>query len=114
MQMKDMQKAITSQEKENTNLVAPIEEQFVRTTLNVQKSVMEGVTRIGAAKNLTLTTMTNEALKDYCAKMNNVQQIETMIRETNHFWFERDLSQVIKLLPVEAANAMLPYQTAYL
>ncbi|MGE5574535.1 MAG: hypothetical protein ACM3UL_00215 [Ignavibacteria bacterium] len=109
-----MQKAVVSQEKENTNLVAPIEEQFVRTTLNIQKSLMEGISRIGASKNLTLTVMTNEALKDYCAKMNNVQQIENMIRETNGFWFERDLSQVTKLLPIEVAKAMLPYQIAYL
>ncbi len=71
-----------------------MEELSERTTLKIRKSNLEAITRIGAFKNLTLTTMVNEALKDYSAKMNNVQQIDSMIRETNGFWFERDLAQL--------------------
>ncbi len=99
---------------QNDLTAPPLEEISVRTTLNIQKSNMESLTRIGAFKNITLTTMLNEALKDYCAKMNNVQHIDNVIRETNGFWFERDLAYVLKLLPIEKAKSLLPYQKAYL
>ncbi len=95
-------------------LAPPIEEITVRTTLNIQKSNAEALSRIGAFKNLSLTAMVNEALKDYSGKMNNVQTIDKMISKTNGFWFERDEDQVIMLLPIEVAKKMLPYQIAYL
>lgn len=95
-------------------IAPPMEESSVRTTLYIKNSNLQALTRIGSGKNLTFTAMANEAMKDYCAKMNNVQQIDTMIRETNGFWYRRDLAQVVKLLPVEVAKAMIPYQIAYL
>ncbi|MGD6851106.1 MAG: hypothetical protein ACQCN6_03500 [Candidatus Bathyarchaeia archaeon] len=98
----------------STSLALPIEEQSVRTTLNIKKSNLEGLTRIGASKHLTLTAMTNEALKDFCAKMNNVQKIDYMISETNGYWSTRDLNRVLKLLPIETVKAMIPYQIASL
>ena len=110
-----MQKTNIPQKQKEINILAlPIEERNVRTTLNIQKIRVEGLARIGAFKDLTLTAMVNEAIKDYCAKMNNTQQIDCMIRDTNGFWSNRDLSRVTKLLPVEIATKMLPYQVAYL
>jgi len=96
------------------SLAPPIEEIAVRTTLNIQKSNAEGLARTAASTGLSLTTMVNDALKDYNAKMNDVQAIDKMISATNGFWFERDEDNVIKLLPIEVAKKMLPYQIAYL
>jgi hypothetical protein len=97
-----------------TLLTPPMEEVVVRTTLNIKNSNLQALARIGTCKKLTLTAMTNEALKDYSGKMNNVQQIDAMIRETNGFWFKRAIDQVLKMLPIDTAKIMLPYQIAYL
>jgi hypothetical protein len=58
-----MSKQSIPQKNNNSNLLAPpIEEVSVRTTLNIQKTTLEGMVKISEYKKLTFTAMTNEAL----------------------------------------------------
>jgi hypothetical protein len=37
-----------------------------------------------------------------------------MIKATNGFWFQRDLEDIQRLMPIKTAQGLLPYQIAYL
>lgn len=94
--------------------VAPTENRRMKSSLNMLQITNEGLAEIGLAQKLTLTAMIDEACADYIAKKNNTSQIDTMVKETNGFWFERDLDRVKALLPIDSVKRLLPYQIACL
>lgn len=96
------------------NLVPPIEEKRVRTTLNLSKTNIDGLSKIATAKKVTLTAMMDEAISTALSVFNDTTLIDRMLRETNGYIFNRDLDAVKQKLNGDIIQKLTPFQKAYL
>lgn len=101
-------------QKQETALVEPIESRRLRTTLNLRKIHVDGLSKIAKDQKTTLTAMMDKALTIALSTFNNTSDIDRILRETNGYIFNRDLNRVTTFLSVEKAKDLTPYQKAYL
>jgi hypothetical protein len=99
-----------------TEIVEPAEGKRLRTSLNLLKTHVDGLSEIADARNptVTKTAIMDEALSIALSKFNDTTFIDQMVAETNDFWFNRNLERVKQLMPIEKAKNLSPYQKAYL
>lgn len=86
----------------------------VQTSLRLLKKHVVGLSEIAEGKGLNKTEIMDEALTIALGQLNDVTQIDKMLKKTSNFWFNRDLDHVKSLLPIEKAKDLTPYQIAYL
>lgn len=99
-----------------TELIEPTEEKRVRTSLNLLKTHVDGLSEVADARNppKTKTAIMDEALSIALGKFNEIAFIDQMLAETGNFFFNRDLERVKRTIPIEKVKTLTPYQKAYL
>jgi hypothetical protein len=102
---------MNTQEKE---LIPSIEDKRIRTTLNLRKTHIDGLSKIAKDHTMTLTAMMDKAFTVALSLFNSTSNVDSMLSQTNCYIFNRDLGRVVSLLPIEKVKDMTPYQKAYL
>ncbi len=106
-QMRNM----STKEKE---LIEPIEDKRLRTTLNLRKNHLDGLFKIAKDQRTTMTAIMDKALTYALSVFNSTSDVDAMLSQTNGYIFNRDLQRVMSVLPLTKAKDMTPYQKAYL
>jgi hypothetical protein len=95
-------------------LIEPVEDKRIRTTLNLRKTHVDGLSKISNHQRTTLTAIMDKALTCALSVFNSTSNIDAMLSQTSGYIFNRDLARVLSILPIEKAKDMTPYQKAYL
>lgn len=94
--------------------IKPTETQRVRTTLNLRKTDVDGISKFAAERGATQTAIMDTVLDIALAELRNTKKIDQMLKDTNGFIFERDLAVVQRFLPPEEVKPLSAFQKAYL
>lgn len=97
-----------------TEIAEPTEGKRMRTSFNILTTQVDALSEIADAKNLTKTTLIDEALTTYLSEVNKTTKIDEMLATTNSFLFSRDLERVKEFLSPDEAKKLLPPQKVYL
>jgi len=97
-----------------SEIIEPIEGKRQRTTVNLLQTDVDALSEIAESKDLTKTHIIDTALSLAMSKFNETTTIDQMLKQTNNFWFNRDLDIVKQILPPEQAKTLTPHQKAYL
>lgn len=92
----------------------PTEGKRLHTSLNLLISQADALSEIAEAKNMSKTSIIDEAIRTFLSKENETTKIDQMLSSTDGYWFERNLEQVTKLLPPDDAKKLLPKQKVHL
>lgn len=95
-------------------LIEPVEDKRTRTTLNLRKTHLDGLSKIAKDQGTTVTAIIDKTLTFGLSVFNSTSDIDAMLSQTNGYIFNRDLERVLSILSVEKAKDMTPYQKAYL
>jgi hypothetical protein len=103
-------------EEKNTHdgVIQPAEIKRTRTTVILPQPTLDAASKIGVDQKLSQTAIVAEALSDWVVKKTDTAAIDSMLKETSGFWFERDLSRVLALLPLEQAKNLTAPQKTFL
>lgn len=93
--------------------IKPTEGRREKTSLNLLKINSDSLSKIANERKITQTMAVDEAISEWVAKATNTTDIDSMIKETNGFLFERDLS-VVKAMLANKVNKFGAYQIAHL